>query len=372
MKAFKKLALVTAIAAAPFAQAELVSIDDTELSGMTGQSGISIDLSAQVSIGSIEYTDTDQAGKLNINNIVLGGAGGTGALDEIKIDIDVDATDGLIIHLGGTNASGVLTGLDKVDFGLSVGDVKINNGSNIASNIQIDGNLGPIDVVIANDGTIAVDAYFQVTSGSLDLDVLGVGVTGLTIGQDSNPFIGNLDSGTYGGPSGVAGVSVADMAAAGANTDALAASSTTAADWITNNAVDPLAPTNDETALSVEAEQAVYKATYDATVEGTLTAVESGLGGGDPLLGDGLSDFAYVGMTITTSSTSYTNADTSVVDIKNALTVSIDSMSMDIAMDVSVGEFSVDAGVSYATAGIGKVAINDLDLSGTTLKIYGH
>ena len=372
MKAFKKLALVTAIAAAPFAQAELTSIDDAALSNMTGQAGISIDLSAQVSIGSIEYTDTDadDAGTIGINNIVLGGAGGVGALDEIKIDIDVDATDGLIIHLGGTNLAGVLDGSDKVDFGLSVGDVNINGGNNLVSNIQIDGNLGPIDVVIANDATISVDAYFEVTSGSMDLDVLGVGVSNLTIGQDSNPFINNLDSEIFGG---VAGVSVAGMAHSKADTDATAAgnaaSANTAADWITANAVDPANPTQDETDSSIAAETAVFDANYAGVYGPTVDGVVAGVEGA---VGSGLSDFAYVGMTITTSATSYIEQDGTVVDVANALNISVDSMAMDIAMDLTIGELDVGQTGSFTAASLGKVTIQDLDLSGTSLIIYGH
>ncbi len=97
MKAFKKLALVSAIAAAPFAQAEMVAIDDALMGEMTGQSGISIELDATVSIGSVIYTDTDQGGSLELNTIVLGGNGGalnavSGSLKDIKIDIDVDTT----------------------------------------------------------------------------------------------------------------------------------------------------------------------------------------------------------------------------------------------------------------------------------------
>jgi len=359
MKAFQKLALVSAIAAAPFAQAELTSIDDAELSGMTGQAGISIDLSAKVSIGSIEYTDTDALdnGTLGINNIVLGGdsASATGMLDEIKIDIDVDATDGLIIHLGGTNLPGVISGDDKVDFGLSVGDVNINGGNNIASNISIEGNLGPIDVVIANDATISVDAYFQVTNGSLDLDVLGVGVSSLTIGQDSNPFIGNQDGQLVGGPQGST-----------VNLVALGQKSTAEGNWAQNAAdvnVDG-EPVDVNGMTQTEVGDAAYAAVY--------TGVETSLGGGDPLLGDGLSDFAYVGMTITTTATQYTEKDGTIVDVANALKIDVDSMSMDIAMDLTIGELDAGQTGTFVAADLGAIAIKDLDLSGTSLIIYGH
>ena len=361
MTGLKKLALATAIAAAPFAQAELTSIDDSVLSEMTGQSGISIELSAEVSIGAINYTDdgvdldgidADVAveGTLGLNNIVLGGNGGTavsGALDEIKIDIDVDGSKGLVIHLGGTDLEGIVTGSNPVDFGLSVGDVEVNNLATLASDIYIGGNLGPIDVVIANDSTISVDAYFEVTSGSMNVDVMGMGISNLTIGQDSRPFIQNVDGQQLGGPF----TSTAhDVATSNATTSATAAS---AAATIT----DDVTPGIDDTTgfTLAETQAATYDATYAATYEGTLDGVETAVGG------TGLSNMAYVGMTISTASTDFTDKAGVVTDISNALSISIDSMSLDIAMDVSLGG-----------NGIGNVQIDDLNLSGTTLKIYGH
>ena len=337
MKGLKKLVLATAVAAAPFAQAELTAMDDSFLDGMTGQAGVSIELSAQVSIGSVEYTDTDgltglaaDAGTVGINNIVLGGNGG-GALDEIKIDIDVDVNDGLLIHLGGTNIPGIVSGLAPVDFGLSVGSVAINGGNNLISAMTIGGNLGPIDLAIRNDATIEMDAYFEVTTGSLNVDVLGMGISNLTIGQDSKPFLQNQD-GALVNPA-YAGLTVEqaaqDQAASATITDTVA------------TGID------DVTGLTLAETQA-------ATYSGIIDAVEAGVGG------PGLSNMAYVGMTIQTTDTTY-DAGEGAVAVSQALDISVDSMSIDIAMDVSIGG-----------TGIGSVAINDLDLSGTTLKIYGH
>ena len=59
MKGFQKLTLAAAIAAAPFAQAEMMSIDDAMLGEMTGQAGITIDVDLQMSIDAIKYVDSD-------------------------------------------------------------------------------------------------------------------------------------------------------------------------------------------------------------------------------------------------------------------------------------------------------------------------
>jgi uncharacterized protein DUF6160 len=95
MKGLKKIALVTAIAAAPFAaNAELTAMDDSAMSAATGQAGLTIDLSANVKIGEVAYQDE---GFIAISGIEFGGAGIVGAagpgvtnnLDNVSIDIDV-------------------------------------------------------------------------------------------------------------------------------------------------------------------------------------------------------------------------------------------------------------------------------------------
>ncbi len=366
MKAFKKLALVTAIAAAPFAQAELTSIDDAALSDMTGQAGISIELSAKVDIGSVVYTDTDglanNAGSLAITGITLGGSAANSALDNIKIDIDVDETDGLIIHLGAVNNADVLTGNNdafategrdhqRVDFGLGIDSVSLNgSATNLASAINIQGNLGPVDVKIANDGTIDVDAYFEVTTGSMNVDVLGLGVTNLTIGDDSSPILSGAYATDIANFQTYAEVNL-DPAAKTAieNTDPTYA-------FLISAAGGSLAPAD---ALS-------------AVVRGGAVA--------------GVSNMAYVQMQITTGSTGYSSLDDSNADsalwtadtvvVSNSLQVEVTKMNMDIGMDLSIGSATtLVGGVTPGTAtaaSLGHVAINDLNLSGTTLKIYGH
>ena len=84
MKGLKKLALVTAVAAAPFAQAEMTAMDDALLSEMTGQAGITIDVDLDMTIDAIKYVDQDGNRKLEL---AAGGAG-TG-------DYNADGTENL-------------------------------------------------------------------------------------------------------------------------------------------------------------------------------------------------------------------------------------------------------------------------------------
>ncbi len=176
-------------------QAELTALDDNSMEQASAQSGITIELAANISVGSIVYTDTDghrhssaTAGRFSLNNILIGGSEG-GALDNLKIDIDVDANTGLVVHVGSTNMMALYRGAEeRIDFGLSIGEVSINDNLVLASDISIRGNLGPTDLIIDNNSTITLESYFEITSASLDIDVIGLGIDNLTIGDNNAPI----------------------------------------------------------------------------------------------------------------------------------------------------------------------------------------
>ncbi|MDX1754935.1 MAG: DUF6160 family protein [Marinobacter sp.] len=241
MKGLKKLALATAVAAVPFAaQAELKAMDDATMGAVTGQSGITIELEANVSVGEVAYQDD---GFLAFNDVTIGGAanpldgsGGTaGALDDVKLYIDVAGTNGV----GDTGAQAVgntyLVGADAdasngvswansatqadgsasyeasmpqiadgdlvigirsvsglpVDFGMSVGSVSLaksgatvgnlnaerrsegGTSTTLISNLDMTGLLGPIDIVIQEDTDVMnINAYFN-AQGTLNADFVG-------------------------------------------------------------------------------------------------------------------------------------------------------------------------------------------------------
>jgi len=86
MKGLKKVALVSAIAAASAgAQAELKALDDSMMGELTGQAGLTIDLETEWTIGEFAYHD---AGYVLLQNMSMGGNGG-GLLDNIRLTIDV-------------------------------------------------------------------------------------------------------------------------------------------------------------------------------------------------------------------------------------------------------------------------------------------
>jgi uncharacterized protein DUF6160 len=214
MKGLKKIALCSAVALAPFAaNADLKALNDSAMSDVTGQAGVTIDLSANVSIGEIAYEDQ---GFLALSDITLGGAAPGSALDDIRLTIDVagDGSDLGVAALGSTylqGAGATVTGVNEtdqavtdgdlvialrsqsgnpVDFGLSIGEVALsqsgnsgaigslnstagNAGTVLVSNLNITGALGPIDIVVQEESNaMNINAYFN-ASGDLTMPFIG-------------------------------------------------------------------------------------------------------------------------------------------------------------------------------------------------------
>ncbi|MCG8613863.1 MAG: DUF6160 family protein [Pseudomonadales bacterium] len=211
----KSTGILTALLIAEPVYSDLKTLDDSSLGAITGQSGISIELSANVDIGEIAYQDE---AFLIIENLSLGGIGNT-ALDNILMTIDVagnnetltrgfstlaeyakqglidssnpdvaaalaaydqgtstgdNFNDGdLVIHLEGA-ANGVNSSNSSdqnieaftraVDFGLTIDQIALTDsayqigsgpasGTSMFSDLAIEGYLGPTDLIIRNGGT---------------------------------------------------------------------------------------------------------------------------------------------------------------------------------------------------------------------------
>ncbi|MEC9384960.1 MAG: DUF6160 family protein [Pseudomonadota bacterium] len=189
MKGLKKIALATAVAAAPFAaQADLKALDDTTMGNVTGQAGVTIELETEVSIGEFRYTDE---GYLAVNDIFIGGGtvertngavtGVSGKLDDLLIDIDVEADGDAVIDVHSISGG-------AIDFAIGVGSASLHatDGSNdstlLASNIGIEGNLGLLNIRVdtATDNLI-MNVGFNVTDMDMDVDFLGVNVRDMRV-----------------------------------------------------------------------------------------------------------------------------------------------------------------------------------------------
>ena len=241
MKGLKKIALCSAVALAPFAvNADMKALNDSDMSSVTGQAGVTIDLSANVSIGEVAYQDQ---GFLALSDITLGGAAPNTALDDIRLTIDVagSAQDDLGVSSFGANYLQTEAGFTidggietdqavsdgdliialrsqsgvPVDFGLSVGEVSLNKSTNdsdlgsfatsgdkgtvLVSNLNITGLIGPVDIVVQEEtNAMNINAYFS-AAGSLDMPFIGTSMgfelhnrrgDSVVAGADGSPFEG--------------------------------------------------------------------------------------------------------------------------------------------------------------------------------------
>lgn len=195
MKGLKKIALVAAIAAAPIAShAGMKALDDTTMGNVTGQAGVTIELETRVDIGKFTYTDE---GSFSVSGIALGGAGvATGdvdaqLLDQLKIDIDINAAGDAVIHVGSLNTQELPDGTVApmpIDWGMTANSMELtaqdgSQSTTLLSRLSGHGNLSQLDIVVHNDGVgdLQLDVGFNVVDMEFDVDFLGVGVSGMSI-----------------------------------------------------------------------------------------------------------------------------------------------------------------------------------------------
>lgn len=119
MKRFNQLALAVLLTAPLLAQADLKTMDDSALAGVTGQDGISISGSFNGSIGSIVYTDGDtNGGSLRMETV---------SFDGFDISDDNPLMVDVVTNSGGTQQLQI--SLPEMTGQLEVGAIKVGNSS---------------------------------------------------------------------------------------------------------------------------------------------------------------------------------------------------------------------------------------------------
>lgn len=188
--------------------AEIQPLDDGVLGKVTGQAGISIDLSAKVKMGEFRYTD---GGSIAIEDIVIGGANkqkyfnidwGPGShsgdmLDGIKLDIDVANDGDLWIVAKPLPAYGNL-----VDFGVSTGAWRLmqSNGTShttLLSNLNFTGVASELKIRIDEaTSMINLQAGFGIDDLDTEIEFLGIGIEDAVIAGTG--YIENMEVSSYG------------------------------------------------------------------------------------------------------------------------------------------------------------------------------
>ncbi|WP_199457395.1 MULTISPECIES: DUF6160 family protein [unclassified Marinobacter] len=355
MKGLKKLALATAVAAAPFAaNADLKALDDVSMGNVTGQAGVTIELETKVSIGQFKYTDE---GSFAVNNIVLGGsgvAGGTGGdkLDELKIDIDVADDGDAIIHVGSLAEEDLINPVTKqpvyvngtddtdgivqkpvaIDWGVTVGSVALLPGSTgsdsttLLSNMSMHGDLAQLDIQVdtATDA-LWLDVAFDIDDMDFDVDFLGIGVRDMVITGAGTNF-------DYDGDGLTAEIEAGYAAGTETEKDAIVAG-------------------------LVASELFADEAEAEAFLQANANGEGHNLGTADGMIGFGkLTQYAQASLDV------YKGDGLGSSTMKDVLRIDVDN----VYMDVSIGETIIGG------TNIGTIAIDNLAVTDTKLAVYGR
>jgi hypothetical protein len=261
LKSLNRIFAVSVIASATFAaHAQIKELDDSAMSNVTGQAGvtieltsrpssttttqqpgstttsqptnqatngagISIELSTQINIGSVVYTDE---GKLALHNVAIGGSLDpntgkvNGALKDVLADIDIAADGTAIIDVHSISGA-------PIKYAMSVDSAALQDstgaeGTQLASNINLQGYIGALNVQVLNSaksagtqiatahdsastplylginapsGSLLTTLAFSVDDMNLDLPFLGMGIRGLSMhGYDYNSGNGSYFAST--------------------------------------------------------------------------------------------------------------------------------------------------------------------------------
>ena len=235
MKGLKKLALVTAVAAAPFDQAELTAMDDALLGEMTGPAGITIDVDLDMTIDAIKYVDTDGnaggsavQGAITMKGLTIDNDGAAARIRGITID--ADGTDGLVI---GLNEIGDELG-NGID--ITVDAVLINDGSANLQSVNAVNNANTTGFNVLAGGYDYVDYATGVVTTEVDTAVTAAAGAGVAADDTAAvnagyPSFAAMVAAAAGGDTNAAaeitgnpGTSAAYAQAAGTLADAQAAS----------------------------------------------------------------------------------------------------------------------------------------------------
>lgn len=173
--------------------AQFKPLTDDSLASVTGQSGISIDLSARLSIGELRYQDE---GSLAIRNIRLGGANKTeyfgsnwGAathsgdrLDHLQLNIDVLADGDLVLFAKPEPGFG-----QAIDFRLSTDEWVLQkstggDGTRLLNYLDMTGLALDLRMKVDNETShLLIESTFGIDDLDTEIGFLGIGIQDMKV-----------------------------------------------------------------------------------------------------------------------------------------------------------------------------------------------
>src|SRR5690554_232961 len=131
MKGFKKLALVSAIAALPMSGFAMEALDDATLSGVTGQDGISVNISVPAMTMDIVLHDNDGLTGTDAGAIVI---------DQMSLSTPTGTSIGLVIDASDNGGAPLLNIAVSIPTGttISTGDLSVATSDGIGTTAGAD------------------------------------------------------------------------------------------------------------------------------------------------------------------------------------------------------------------------------------------
>ncbi len=201
MKGLNKIALATAVAAAPFATQAMEPMNDDQMGDVTGQAGVTIELETSMTIDQVAYSQ-DTNGSFLMDDIRVGGFEDGDSLD-LAIDIDLEDSGDAVISLGSLEEGA------PVELGMDVGSMGLDGddgSATLISDMEMDMYLANLDITAKvedldgeadGSGSLDIDAQFAIDHLDIDFDVAAVSLEGFRMaGEGSLDALQGTDRGT--------------------------------------------------------------------------------------------------------------------------------------------------------------------------------
>ncbi len=217
MKGLNKIALATAVAAAPFATQAMEPMNDSQMGDVTGQAGVTIELETAMTIDQIAYSQ-DTNGSFLMDDIRVGGFTEGSTLD-LSVDIDLLDSGDAVIEVGTLDGAPVQLGMDVGSMGLDGDDGAATLISDMSmdmflSQLNITANVEDLEGEAGGSGSLDINAAFAIDNLDIDFDVAAVSLEGFRMGgadsmdtlqegtteemgalSESNPAVANMSIG---------------------------------------------------------------------------------------------------------------------------------------------------------------------------------